>query len=102
MEVLHVNERLVIIPTYNEKENIRDIITHVLRLQPEFHVLVVDDGSPDGTAALVKEVQRSFDPTCLEGLVTSATDIQACQVTDSKQPEAAGERKVPGSCPGWV
>jgi len=50
----------------------------------------------------VTEVQRSFDPSILEGLVTSATDIQACQVTDSKQPEAAGERKVPGSCPGWV
>jgi hypothetical protein len=36
---------------------------------------------------LVTEVQRSFDPSILEGLVTSATDIQACQVTDSKQPE---------------
>lgn len=51
-------ERLVIIPTYNEKENIRDIVTHVLGLKPEFHVLVVDDNSPDGTADIVKEVQR--------------------------------------------
>ncbi|HPF90871.1 MAG TPA: polyprenol monophosphomannose synthase [Flavobacteriales bacterium] len=50
-----MNERLVIIPTYNEKENIRDILDHVLRLQPGFDVLVVDDGSPDGTAAIVKE-----------------------------------------------
>jgi dolichol-phosphate mannosyltransferase len=49
-------ERLVIIPTYNEKENIRDIVAHVLRLQLEFHVLVVDDGSPDGTAAIVREL----------------------------------------------
>lgn len=49
-------ERLVIIPTYNEKENIRDIVAHVLRLEPEFHVLVVDDGSPDGTAAIVREL----------------------------------------------
>lgn len=49
--------RLVIIPTYNEQENIRDILAHVFRLQPEFHVLVVDDGSPDGTAGTVKELQ---------------------------------------------
>lgn len=52
-----MSERLVIIPTYNEKENIRDMLAHVLGLQPEFHVLVVDDGSPDGTAAIVREVQ---------------------------------------------
>lgn len=53
-----MKERLVIIPTYNEKENIRDIITHVLGLAPIFDVLVVDDGSPDGTAAIVKEMMR--------------------------------------------
>lgn len=52
-----MSERLVIIPTYNEKENIRDIVTHVLGLTPAFHVLVVDDGSPDGTADIVREVQ---------------------------------------------
>ena len=52
-----MNDRLVIIPTYNEKENIRDIITHVLRLEPPFHILIVDDGSPDGTAAIVRELQ---------------------------------------------
>ncbi len=50
-----MSERLVIIPTYNERENIREIIAHVLRLQPSFEVLIVDDGSPDGTARLVKE-----------------------------------------------
>ena len=49
-----MSNRLVIIPTYNEKENIQDILTHVLGLQPAFDVLVVDDGSPDGTAALVR------------------------------------------------
>lgn len=49
-----MNERLVIIPTYNEKENIQDILDHVLRLSPAFDVLVVDDNSPDGTADLVK------------------------------------------------
>ncbi len=52
-------ERLVIIPTYNEKENIREIIAHVLGLQPAFDLLIVDDGSPDGTASLVKEMQAA-------------------------------------------
>ena len=49
-------ERLVIIPTYNERENIVDMLSHVLRLEPAFHVLVVDDGSPDGTASIVKDI----------------------------------------------
>lgn len=47
-------ERLVIIPTYNEQENIRAITEHVLGLQQGFHVLVVDDGSKDGTPDTVK------------------------------------------------
>lgn len=47
-------ERLVIIPTYNEKENIEAIITAVMELPIEFNVLVIDDGSPDGTADIVK------------------------------------------------
>lgn len=50
---------LVIIPTYNEKENIQDILTVVLGFEDGFHVLVVDDGSPDGTADLVKQSQES-------------------------------------------
>jgi dolichol-phosphate mannosyltransferase len=49
-----VNERLVIIPTYNEKENIQAILEHVIGLKGGFDVLVVDDGSPDGTAGMVK------------------------------------------------
>jgi dolichol-phosphate mannosyltransferase len=49
-------ERLVIIPTYNEKENIESIITTVMELPLEFNVLVIDDGSPDGTANIVKEL----------------------------------------------
>lgn len=48
--------RLVIIPTYNEKENIEAIIRAVMELPIEFHVLVIDDGSPDGTAAIVKRL----------------------------------------------
>ena len=53
-----MNTRLVIIPTFNEKENIRDIIAHVLGLATLFDVLVVDDGSPDGTGALVKGMMQ--------------------------------------------
>ncbi len=49
-------KRLVIIPTYNEKENIEAIINAVFALPVEFHVLVIDDGSPDGTAAIVKRM----------------------------------------------
>ena len=52
-------ERLVIIPTYNEKENIEAIITAVMELPLEFNVLVIDDGSPDGTADIVKGLMAS-------------------------------------------
>lgn len=51
-------DRLVIIPTYNEKENIENIINVVFNLPIEFHVLVIDDGSPDGTAEIVKRMQQ--------------------------------------------
>ena len=49
-------ERLVIIPTYNEKENIEAIITAVMELPLDFNVLIIDDGSPDGTAGIVKKL----------------------------------------------
>ena len=58
-----MDKKLVIIPTYNEKENIRDIIAAVFALPGQFHVLVIDDGSPDGTAAIVKEMQASAPET---------------------------------------
>lgn len=51
---------LVIIPTYNEKENIEQIIRYVFRLSEPFHILVIDDGSPDGTASIVKGLQAEF------------------------------------------
>jgi dolichol-phosphate mannosyltransferase len=54
-------EKLVIIPTYNEKENIAKILQAVYDLQQNFHVLVIDDGSPDGTAGLVRELQPRFN-----------------------------------------
>ncbi|MBK6774723.1 MAG: polyprenol monophosphomannose synthase [Flavobacteriales bacterium] len=46
--------------TYDEKENVEDVLTRVFALQPEFHVLVVDDGSPDGTAAIVKDLMARW------------------------------------------
>ena len=52
-------DKLVIIPTYNEKENIEAIITAVMNLPLEFHVLVIDDGSPDGTADIVKKLMAT-------------------------------------------
>lgn len=52
--------RLVIIPTYNERENIVRMIHTVMALDGEYHLLIVDDGSPDGTAELVRGEQRSF------------------------------------------
>ena len=53
-------KKLVIIPTYNEKENIRDIISAIFSLGQDFHILVVDDSSPDGTAEIVKTLQNEF------------------------------------------
>ena len=52
--------KLVIIPTYNEKENIEKIARKVFSLPGGFHLLVVDDGSPDGTATIVKTLQNEF------------------------------------------
>lgn len=56
-------EKLVIIPTYNEKENIKDILQAVFDLKQDFHVLVIDDGSPDGTAQIVEELIPAFGNT---------------------------------------
>lgn len=53
-------KKLVIIPTYNELENIQKIIAKVFSLEGDFHILIVDDGSPDGTAAIVKSLQSKY------------------------------------------
>jgi dolichol-phosphate mannosyltransferase len=55
-----LSDSLVIIPTYNEKENIVKMIQTVFALEKPFHLLIVDDGSPDGTADLVKEQQQKY------------------------------------------
>lgn len=54
------SDKIVIIPTYNEKENIEKIIRAIYALKESFHVLIVDDGSPDGTADIVKKLQEDF------------------------------------------
>ena len=54
------SDSIVIIPTYNEKENIENIIRAVFGLEKVFHILIIEDGSPDGTAAIVKELQKEF------------------------------------------
>ncbi len=56
-----MDAKLVIIPTYNEKENIENIIRAVFKLPELFHILIIEDGSPDGTAAIVKQLQKEFD-----------------------------------------
>jgi dolichol-phosphate mannosyltransferase len=53
-------DSLVIIPTYNEKENIEKMVRKVFSLSVPFHLLIVDDGSPDGTAGIVKNIQKEF------------------------------------------
>ena len=55
-----MSKNLVIIPTYNEKENIAKIIEAVFSLEKPFHVLIVDDNSPDGTADIVKDLQNLY------------------------------------------
>jgi dolichol-phosphate mannosyltransferase len=61
-----VLEKLVIIPTYNEKENISGIITAIFALQQNFHILIIDDGSPDGTASIVKGMQAQWPQLFIE------------------------------------
>lgn len=55
-----MSDALVIIPTYNEKENIEAIIRTVFKQKKTFHVLIVDDNSPDGTSEIVKSLQTEF------------------------------------------
>jgi dolichol-phosphate mannosyltransferase len=55
-----VSDSIVIIPTYNEKENIERMIRTIFHLTKQFHILIVDDNSPDGTAGIVKKIQKEF------------------------------------------
>ena len=55
-----MDRKIVIIPTYNEKENIEKIIRKVFSLEGDYHILVIEDGSPDGTAGIVKSLMKEF------------------------------------------
>ena len=57
---MQTSDNIVIIPTYNEKENIENIIRAVFGLEKVFHILVVEDNSPDGTADIVRRMQKEF------------------------------------------
>ena len=57
---MQTSDSIVIIPTYNERENIENIIRAVFGLPKVFHILVIEDGSPDGTATIVKTLQQEF------------------------------------------
>jgi dolichol-phosphate mannosyltransferase len=61
-----MSDSLVIIPTYNEKENIEKILTKTFSLSKKFDVLIVDDGSPDGTGEIVKSLQNKYDGLHIE------------------------------------
>lgn len=56
-----MSDSIVIIPTYNEKENVEKMIRKVFSLSYPFHLLIIDDGSPDGTAAIVKSLMQEFE-----------------------------------------
>ena len=55
-----MSDSLIIIPTYNEKENIEKIILKIFSLEKDFHILIVDDDSPDGTSDIVKKLQNEY------------------------------------------
>ena len=57
---MKTSDSIVIIPTYNEKENIENIIRYVFSLKKIFHILIVEDNSPDHTADIVKRLMREF------------------------------------------
>lgn len=55
-----MSDSIIIIPTYNERENLEKMVRKVFTLKKEFHLLIVDDNSPDGTAQIVKDLQKEF------------------------------------------
>jgi dolichol-phosphate mannosyltransferase len=57
---INMSDSIIVIPTYNEKENIEKLIRKVFSLEKSFHILIIDDGSPDGTADIVKSLQKEY------------------------------------------
>ena len=68
-----MDRKVVIIPTYNEKENIEKIIRKVFSLEGSYHILIIEDGSPDGTGAIVKGLQAEFP--CWTSLPSDALSL---------------------------
>jgi dolichol-phosphate mannosyltransferase len=60
LKIKVVSKNLVIIPTYNERENVEKMIRKVFSLETPFHLLIIEDNSPDGTAAIVKNLEKEF------------------------------------------
>lgn len=58
--ICNMDKKIIIIPTYNERENIEKIIRKVFSLEGGYHILIIDDGSPDGTAGIVQTLQTEF------------------------------------------
>lgn len=58
--ICNMDKKIIIIPTYNERENIEKIIRKVFSLEGGYHILIIDDGSPDGTAGIVQTLQAEF------------------------------------------
>lgn len=61
---MQTSDSIVIIPTYNERENIENIIRAVFALEKVFHILIIEDGSPDGTANKSRPFSKSFPNVC--------------------------------------
>jgi dolichol-phosphate mannosyltransferase len=57
---MNILEKIVIIPTYNERENVAAIVESIFSLNQDFHVLIIDDSSPDGTSEIVVQLQKQF------------------------------------------
>ena len=96
-----MSDKLVIIPTYKERENIGRMIDAVMALEGQFHILIIDDGSPDGTADIVREKQDDYGPFIFLierekklGLGTAYRLYKAC--AEDGADVAIGSRYVPG------
>ena len=81
------DRKAVIIPTYNEKENIENIARAVFGLEGEYHIIIIDDGSPDGTADIVKKLQKEFPLITEQGLAKCLDDSRYMRFIDTRVSE---------------
>ena len=101
---MNKSDCIVIIPTYNEKENVEKIIRAVFSLEKAFHILIIDDGSPDGTAAIVHRLMdeefadRLSDVSWNRGDVFGAAHaLSAVGLSAVRQPVLCDVSKTVGS-----